>query len=148
MLCAIVTWINATDLPDDPPPQQEIDEVVENLRRRARARFYADENFPSLAIRWLKARKLDVVSAAELGRCGHPDEAHVSEALRLRRILLTCDRDFLDDRRFPIIHCPALVVFDFGEGDMHDVGRALRCLAPMVRAPQFYDKWCKIHALH
>lgn len=47
---------------------------------------------------------------------GHPDENHVAQALRLGRILITCDRDYLDERRFPLIGCPAVAVCDFGSG--------------------------------
>jgi len=31
-----------------------------------------------------------------------------------KRILLTCDRDYLDERRLPLIHSPVIVVCNFG----------------------------------
>jgi hypothetical protein len=61
-------------------------------------------------------------------------------------ILLTCDRDYLDNRKFPLIHCPAIVVFDFGKGTPREILAALQCLRMAFRIPQFYDKWMKIEA--
>jgi len=77
---------------------------------------------------------------------GHPDENHAAEALRLRRILITCDHDYLDERRFPLIHCPALIVCDFGSGTEQDIRHTFACLGGAFAASQFFDKWIKIHA--
>jgi predicted nuclease of predicted toxin-antitoxin system len=45
---------------------------------------------------------LNIVTAQEAGKRGHPDENQLAEARRQGRILLSCDRDFLNDRRFPL----------------------------------------------
>lgn len=59
---------------------------------------------------------------------------------------VTCDRDYLDDRKFPLIHCPAIAVFNFGSGSVHDIIKAFQCLRSAFGTPQFYDKWMKIDA--
>ena len=61
-------------------------------------------------------------------------------------MLLTCDRDYLDEQRFPLIHCPAIVVFDFGSGSLLEVRQAFKCLRSMYSAPQFFDKWVNMIA--
>lgn len=66
--------------------------------------------------------------------------------MRNGRILLTCDRDYLDERRFPLIHSPAIAVFDFGAGSPREVQGAFTCLQRMYGSPQFFDKWVKIDA--
>jgi hypothetical protein len=77
---------------------------------------------------------------------GASDENHVAEALRLGRMLITCDRDYLDERRFPVVHCPALVVCDFGRGTVSEIWDTFKCFGAIFSAPQFFDKWTKIDA--
>jgi hypothetical protein len=67
-------------------------------------------------------------------------------ALRNGLVVVTCDRDFLDERRHPLIKCPAIFVFDFGSGTVDEIRQAFTCLAAVRRMPQFFDKWCKVDA--
>jgi len=69
----------------------------------ARPRVYADANVPSGLVRYLRERlRWDVLFVME-----HPDlrrardTEHYRLARQLRRTLITLDRDYLDDRRFP-----------------------------------------------
>jgi hypothetical protein len=137
-------WIDVEE-PDE-ISERERQQVLKYVRRKAKARFYADENFPEIAIAILRQRKADVLTVRERGKTGHPDENHAAEALRLRRVLITCDRDYLDEHRFPLISCPALVVCDFGRGTIDEIRDTLRCLGGVFSAPQFFDKWTKIDA--
>lgn len=142
-------WVNVTELlPIDPPSKKEIEQVIDFRRRRAKAKFYADENFPNQAVEVLRRMGARVVTAKEAGRTRHPDENHAAYALKHGFILLTCDRDFLDERRFPLVHCPVIVVFNFGDTKPReaDIRFAMRCLRVPMRFPQVYDKWVKIAA--
>ena len=138
-------WIDLKVAADE-PTKQEKRQVDDYARRRAKPRFYADENVPSVAIKILRELGADVLTVRDIRRHGHPDENHTAEALRLGRILITCDRDYLNDRRFPVIHCPALIVFDFGSGTIDEIRSAFACLGGAFTVPQFFDKWTKIHA--
>jgi hypothetical protein len=122
-----MSWIDIKKLAaDDKPTEREKQQVMDFARRNAKPRFYADENFPKLATDLLRGRlKADVLTVQDTRRQGHPDENHAAEALRLGRVLITCDRDYLDERRFPLIHCPSLVVFDFGGGTAGEIWRPL-----------------------
>ncbi len=69
---------------------------------------------------------------------------HAAYALKRGLVLITCDRrDYLDERRFPLIHCPAIAVFSFGSGSVREIRTWLVCLKRMVGMPQFFDKWVK-----
>jgi predicted nuclease of predicted toxin-antitoxin system len=94
----------------------------------------------------LREMGVRVQTAEEAGLIGHPDEDYASYALRHGLVLVTCDRDFLDEKRFPLIHCPAVFVFDFGSGSVREMKQAFRCLAAVMRTPQFFEKWSKIDA--
>ena len=142
-------WVDIAEVVTaDPPSERERRQVFEWLRHRTKPRFYADENLPVGAVQILRAQGCRVVTVQDLLRRGHPDENHAAYALRKGLILLTCDRDYLDERRFPLIHCPAIIVFDFGPGPLTvmSIRRAFRCLVNVIKCPQVYDKWIKIHA--
>ena len=142
-----MAWRNvAVGVAKDPPSPREIEEVERCVARKAKPRFYADENFPLQAVALLREMGARVKTVQEAGQRGHPDENHATYALRNGLILLTCDRHFLDNRRFPLMHCPALFVFDFGRGTVGEIMQAFQCLSPVFHAPQFYDKWCKVDA--
>jgi len=69
----------------------------------ARPRIYADANVPAGLVAHMRRRLhwdvLFVVEEDELRRA--PDVRHYQLAQQLRRTLVTMDRDYLDDRRFP-----------------------------------------------
>lgn len=132
--------------PGELPPEREIAQVREWARRSPKIRFLSDENFPTRAIKILKAHGARVKTAQEAGLAGHPDQAYASFARRTGLILVTCDRDFLNNRKFPLIRCPTIVVCDFGRGDDLSIRRTLRCLQTAFSFPQAYDIWTKIDA--
>ena len=78
----------------------------------AQPRIYADANVPSGIVAHMRARLrwdvLFVLEDADLRRA--PDVKHYALAQQLRRTLVTLDRDYLDDRRFPIDVCGGVLV--------------------------------------
>lgn len=72
-------------------------------RISGRPRIYADANVPAGLVTFMRARlRWDVffvLEHDELRRA--PDGEHYRLARELRRTLVTLDRDYLDDRRFP-----------------------------------------------
>jgi hypothetical protein len=81
-----------------------------------RPRIYADANVPAGLVAHMRVRLgwdvLFVIEEATLRRA--PDSTHFRLAQQLRRTLVTLDRDYLDDRRYPpsetggvlVIHAP------------------------------------------
>ena len=72
-------------------------------RLSPRPRIYADANVPAGLVTYMRHRlQWDVLFVLEddtLRRA--PDLTHYRLACQLRRTLVTLDRDYLDDRRFP-----------------------------------------------
>ena len=72
-------------------------------RLAAQPRIYADANVPAGLVAHMRTRLqwdvLFVLEEPELRRA--PDVKHYQLAQQLRRTLVTLDRDYLDDRRFP-----------------------------------------------
>src|SRR5215510_7908992 len=77
-------------------------------------RIYADANVPAGLVAYMRERLhwdvLFVLEEADLRRA--PDVKHYQLAQQLRRTLVTLDRDYLDDRRFPPGDCAGLVVIN------------------------------------
>ena len=79
----------------------ELAPVAERLSPRPR--IYADANVPAGLVEYMRLRLqwdvLFVLEEEQLRRA--PDVKHYQLAQQLRRTLITMDRDYLDDRRFP-----------------------------------------------
>jgi hypothetical protein len=84
--------------------------VAEHLS--GQPRVYADANVPAGVIAFLRGGLhwdvLAVVEHDDLRRL--PDRDHFRLAGQLRRTLVTLDRDYLDDRRFPPLGGPGILV--------------------------------------
>jgi hypothetical protein len=89
---------------------EELGPVAERLV--ARPRIYADANVPSGIVAHMRVQLrwdvLFVLEQADLRRA--PDAKHYQLAHQLRRTLVTLDRDYLDDRRFPLECCGGVLV--------------------------------------
>jgi hypothetical protein len=72
-------------------------------RLAPRPRIYADANVPSGVVAFMRGTlEWDVLFVLEEeGLRRAPDLRHYRLAQQLRRTLVTMDRDYLDDRRFP-----------------------------------------------
>src|SRR4029453_5148796 len=72
-------------------------------RMTPRPRIYADANVPAGLVAYMRGTLdwdvLFVIEDEELRRA--PDLKHYRLAQQLQRTLITMDRDYLDDRRFP-----------------------------------------------
>lgn len=78
-------------------------ELAPHVERIPRPRVYADANVPARIVAHMR-QALDwdvlfVMEEPDLRRA--PDLRHFRLAHQLRRTLVTLDRDYLDDRRFP-----------------------------------------------
>ena len=75
-------------------------------------RVYADANVPAGLVSFMRGRLhwdvLFVLEHDDLRRAR--DTEHFRLARQLRRTLITLDRDYLDDRRFPLAECGGVLV--------------------------------------
>jgi len=79
-----------------------------------RPRIYADANVPAGLVEFMRTRlQWDVLFVLEEdGLRRAPDLKHYRLAHQLRRTLVTMDRDYLDDRRFPPEEGCGVIVFN------------------------------------
>lgn len=95
-----------------------------------------DENLSPLLAIDLRALGHDVHTAADEGLLGHSDEQVAAAARAEKRMILTLDLGFGDERRFPPGRRPAIVVFRPGVYDIRFV-RAL--VLRFVQSPDALD---------
>ena len=83
-------------------------------RLSPKPRIYADANVPSWLVAHMRERLgwdvLFVLEEDDLRRA--PDAKHYQLAQQLRRTLITMDRDFLDDREFPLASSGGVLVIN------------------------------------
>jgi len=92
-------------------------EVSEDMWREPgekplRLRLLADANFPSGLVQVLRKRGIDVRTAHELKIHRLPDEQILQEAAKRGLFLITLDRDFWSDDRFPLQSSGRLIFVD------------------------------------
>lgn len=112
-------------------------------RLSPRPRIYADANVPAGLVSYMRTRLdwdvLFVIEDEELRRA--PDVKHYRLAQQLGRTLITMDRDYLDDRRFPPEESGGVLVIQAPDerqliGLMARVDRLLFGEGDETRAPQ------------
>jgi len=82
-----------------PKPPRLIQSYLKGLRK---VRLYADEDIEAEVVEMIRDRGVNIASVHERKAHGKPDETHLATARREHRLLLTKDKDFLDDVRFPL----------------------------------------------
>jgi len=123
-------------------PWKQLDEPTDDEKRkldlqyRDKARFLVDESAGIEVARFLKARGYNVKFVEELGLLGRSDEDVFARAWKDKRILITHDTDFLDNRRFPPHRNPGIIVVRPGASG-HEDYELLTCL---VKALNFIGK--------
>src|SRR5574337_992187 len=99
-----------------PNPSKKEEETF-FVRFRKKARFLVDEDVDSEVVYFLREQGWNVVSALEVGLNGQPDENVFSFAWKERRMILSHDRGFLDNKKYPVHRNPGIVIIEGGSGD-------------------------------
>jgi hypothetical protein len=99
---------------------------------RGRSRFLIDHNFAARTREHPKQRGFNAVTARDIKAESKSDEDVLAVAMRDRRILLTSDRDFLDEHRFPAHRNPGIVVLPAASRDYWALITAFFTILPLV----------------
>jgi predicted nuclease of predicted toxin-antitoxin system len=80
-------------------------------RKKARTvRLFADENIDAQLLERIKSKRISVRSALGEGLSGRSDSDVLQWCNRNRRVILTRDGDFWDDRAFPLQQVPGVIL--------------------------------------
>jgi predicted nuclease of predicted toxin-antitoxin system len=109
------------------------------VRLAQRSRFLVDECLGVDVTGVLKNWGCNVQDSSEAGLRGKDDTTVFQYAWKSGRILLTHDRDYLDDQEFPEHRNPGVVILPGAEGDNAVLIRALRlCVDVMGKMPDIW----------
>ena len=84
----------------------------------SKIKIYADENIEDEIVLYLRSKKVNIKSAKELSYSTRDDDFQFKEAFRQRRFLLTYDRDFLDNSRYPFNQLFGVIILDNSKADL------------------------------
>ncbi len=102
------------------------EEVTEATRRfKKKARFLTDEDLHAETVPYLRDKGWNLKTAKETKLVGHSDEDYVALAQKEDRLLLTHDRGYLSDRKFPPGQQGGVLVLPGGSGDTRALVQAL-----------------------
>lgn len=118
-------------------------DAIPTSRRKVRAYFDAD--IPSSVAERVRTKlHWDVLSAQEQAELrNRDDQFHYQNARKLTRILFSLDKDFLDDRRFPLHESPGVFVLQARQDDADDIFHAIH-----VAAMTLTEAYRKIRGFH
>ena len=105
------------------PDRKDIKAIIRE--NKGRPKFLVDESLGAEVTRLLRKSGWNATDVFELGINGQPDENVFAKAKSQDRILLTHDRDFLNNHRFPPRLNPGIVVLPGGDGDRRALVNAL-----------------------
>lgn len=112
------------------------------------ASFYADHNVDESIVFVLDHLGYDVETAREVGADRQPDEFHFKRAFQQKRILLTQDKDYLDNELFPLSQTRGVFVFDIDTSSTSEIARALEVVDTILgdTTPAWKEKKIIIHS--
>ena len=141
-------WINVQEHPDAALSKEDKAELAKfsPKKKQKKMRFYVDADVPPQAVKVLIEMGYDALTAQEARIETHEDEDHTALAKKQDRILITHDRDYLNDRRFPLHECPTLVVCSFGTGTTNEIFATFNCLRILEWGGQVPTMGVKIDA--
>ncbi len=100
---------------------------------KQKLKLYFDENFPKEIIDVLKEhtywkKKCKVCSAYEAGLISKDDEVHYEYCKKSKLTLVTLDKHFMDDSKYPISNIPGVIRVSAKNNDSADILKTLKVL--------------------
>lgn len=93
---------------------------VDPRPRTKKLKLCADASVPVSIVEALRAAKIPVITAIESNIATHEDNSILAWSKRNKRVLLTMDRDFWDDKKFPLQNIPGVIFIDVPPSDVDD----------------------------
>ncbi len=89
------------------------------------AKFYADHDLDDTIVQVLRRLKYEVETARDISAQDQSDEFHYKRAFKTKRVLLTHDKDYLDNERFPLSQTNGIIIFNIDTDNTSEIARAI-----------------------
>lgn len=90
---------------------------------KSRIQLYADECFPVPAVTYLKSLGFSIVHAYDKKYVQKSDRFHLNVSKKLKRILITLDRDFNYYEQVPLKGYPGVIIISVGSATLPSIIR-------------------------
>lgn len=109
-------------------PRSKKEERELDKRTAKRTRFLVDEALGVGVARWLQVVGYNTQYGPDYGLGGKADQCVFAYAWREERLLLTHDKDYLNDKEFPFHRNPGVIVLPGENGEEQPLFLALRTM--------------------
>jgi len=106
----------------------------------------SDSSIPQPIVSELRSIGIPVVTAYEDGVSSHSDSSILAWAKREKRILLTMDHDFWDDRKFPLQTVRGLIFIDVSPEDINSALKAFGLIYGTFASSYSLEWWQNMKA--
>lgn len=96
--------------------------------KRSKIQFYADECFPIPSATYLRSLGYSIIHAFDKNYIQKSDRFHLLASKKLKRILITLDRDFLYYEQASLKEYPGVIVISVGSATPFNINKVCRKL--------------------
>ncbi|HLG30998.1 MAG TPA: DUF5615 family PIN-like protein [Candidatus Brocadiales bacterium] len=115
---------------------------VDPRPKTKKLKLCADASVPRSFVEALKdLYKIPVITAIESNIVTHEDNSILAWSKRNKRVLLTMDRDFWDDKKFPLQNIPGVIFIDVPPSDVDDGLEAFALIYRTLAISFPLDRW-------
>lgn len=100
--------------------------------KKSRIQLYADECFPVTAVMELKSFGYSIIHAYDRKLVHKSDLLHLKESKKLKRILITLDRDFISYEQVNLNEHPWVIVISAGSATPKNINRICKKLLTSI----------------
>ena len=105
--------------------------------KKSRIQLYADECFPVTTVIELKSFGYSIVHAFDRKLVRKPDKLHLKESKKLKRTLITLDRDFIYYEQVRLSEHPGVIVISDGSATPKNINKICKnCLLYTSPSPR------------
>lgn len=112
--------------------------------KRSRVQFYADECFPIPTVSYLRSLGCSIIHAFDKNYIQKSDRFHLLISKKLKRVLITLDRDFIYYEDAILRNCPGVVVLSVGSNTPLNVNKVSRKLIQNITKDLVKESLIKI----
>ena len=112
--------------------------------KKSRIQLYADECFPVTAVMELKSLGYSIVHAFDRKLVAKPDRVHLKESKKLKRALITLDRDFIYYEQVSLNDHPGVIVISAGSTTPKNINKICKKLLAIINKDSVKDSLLKV----
>ena len=112
--------------------------------KKSRIQLYADECFPVTTVLELKSFGYSIVHAFDRKLIRKPDKLHLKESKKLKRALITLDRDFIYYEQVRLSEHPGVIVISAGSATPKNINKICKKLLATINSDFIKNSLIKV----